>query len=1137
MRIKIIYYKAKYIFEPDEDNIISSLMKFCDLIKIDLKNLSFIHKGKELDTKKNLKEYKTKVLILYAYNLKRVIHDKNAKDILCPGCNNPAMLNIVNDEANIINCKRNHIHFGLPYKEFIKLNETKVIDAKCDVCGNDENLYGIALNMCSCGKNICSICLLYHDPRHKSINYYDRLCFCSQHNFPFLIYCHQCNINICEKCEPEHANHKTTNNKAIIPSDNELGRIEKNANEIIKLCKIVKDEINRTQMIFNKVVNYFQKNLEGYSLLNKNLLLWIKDIKNYETIKNIICLNENNKIYKKTLKDIMSYSFNNKINYLIKFYEDKKKELTIYYNNTKDNFIIFNETFVLKNKNNCSLIIRNEKKDLSEKYTIDEIYNESDLSTIKLKLIIEKKLNLYKMFFGCTNLISFDEDEFTNLDTDNITYLFSGCENVKTLPDLSINNVSNLYDFSNIFQKCCSLKSLPDISKWKTSKAIFLKCIFKDCTSLLYLPDISKWDTSSVQNMDELFSGCKSLTSLPNISVWDTSSLKSLNEMFRGCKSLTSFPEIRAWNISKVTDMIEVFKDCNINIAPDITISSKIKKSFLNTINYKQLQTKIYEKSLEKINYDKFCEAFLIISLNKKDGKNKERPEIIFKYPLDINNKFDLEDLSYSCFSTGIKAYIEEIPPIKKNFMFSFKNPHNQKYYLYNYYTYKKISLEKYYSEYKEKKENVKKEEIISETSSGNENHDANGFAFIPYCFCLISKYFYINQMAICLKSIYTLFKTINDENDYLVLRDLLLFIINSIPIPPINTQINFLIPCYYDYITIDCPIFKGYHLLNTYIDPALRNFISKDSENNKKIIWPLRILLNEKSLIILDKDENRLIKLCDAFLSLLYPFEWIHTYIPILNEKNVNHIDLSRPFFLGVNISMLDKVANFLKNEQIKEEVFLLYVYDGYMDFDLGSTLANRVNLNFESYFKKNIPDFPDNELYWKIMKIMKYNSKVGIKLYSNEAKILNREYQKNVMYYFSEYIHYIEKTKEKRRKPFYFHLGKTRLYDNYVKNKDSENLEYFKDMFFPDKKNKKKNNTIIDFESVKNKYHLNPYFSTMEEEVSNVQDFQKMIREKYKEDKINKNIFESDIELKESDFKINNDKILLIDEEENNK
>ena len=57
------------------------------------------------------------------------------------------------------------------------------------------------------------------------------------------------------------------------------------------------------------------------------------------------------------------------------------------------------------------------------------------------------------------------------------------------------------------------------------------------------------------------------------------------------------------------------------------------------------------------------------------------------------------------------------------------------------------------------------------------------------------------------------------------------------------------------------------------------------------------------------------------------------------------------------------------------------------------------------------------------------------------------------------------------------------------------------------------------------------------MEEEVSNVQDFQKMIREKYKEDKINKNIFESDIELKESDFKINNDKILLIDEQENNK
>ena len=42
--------------------------------------------------------------------------------------------------------------------------------------------------------------------------------------------------------------------------------------------------------------------------------------------------------------------------------------------------------------------------------------------------------------------------------------------------------------------------------------------IFSECDSLILLPDISKWDTQNVEYMEEMFKGCYSLISLPDIS-------------------------------------------------------------------------------------------------------------------------------------------------------------------------------------------------------------------------------------------------------------------------------------------------------------------------------------------------------------------------------------------------------------------------------------------------------------------------------------------------------------------------------------------------------------------------------------------------------------------------------------------
>ena len=42
--------------------------------------------------------------------------------------------------------------------------------------------------------------------------------------------------------------------------------------------------------------------------------------------------------------------------------------------------------------------------------------------------------------------------------------------------------------------------------------------LFYNCSSLKSLPDISNWNTTNVNNMSSLFDNCESLESLPDIS-------------------------------------------------------------------------------------------------------------------------------------------------------------------------------------------------------------------------------------------------------------------------------------------------------------------------------------------------------------------------------------------------------------------------------------------------------------------------------------------------------------------------------------------------------------------------------------------------------------------------------------------
>ena len=50
-----------------------------------------------------------------------------------------------------------------------------------------------------------------------------------------------------------------------------------------------------------------------------------------------------------------------------------------------------------------------------------------------------------------------------------MSYMFSNCIILSSLPDISVWDTSKVTDMNNMFNKCQALSSLPDISKWNIS--------------------------------------------------------------------------------------------------------------------------------------------------------------------------------------------------------------------------------------------------------------------------------------------------------------------------------------------------------------------------------------------------------------------------------------------------------------------------------------------------------------------------------------------------------------------------------------------------------------------------------------------------------------------------------------------
>ena len=337
-----------------------------------------------------------------------------------------------------------------------------------------------------------------------------------------------------------------------------------------------------------KVIENIDKNIPDSKFKKEMLELGLIPEKKMERAKEVINFykefrdNINKKNYDKTKKKRIECEEDNKNNANIEY----NNEINITYNIENENDIhIFGKNFVENNKDKCKLVFENKEYKMSQNFHIkNDIKNKLNELQIKLKYS-NNITNMSYMFSDCTSLSSLPD--IYKLNTDNATnmsYMFYHCNSLTSLPDISKWNTKNVTNMSNMFNDCKSLLSLPDISKWNTNNVTNMSCIFGCCLSLTSIPDISKWNTGNVTNMSIMFSDCKSLTSLPDISKWNTGNVTSMSYMFYNCKSLTLLPDISKWNTKNVTNMSYMFCDCkSLSSLPDI---SKWNSNNVKDISY-----------------------------------------------------------------------------------------------------------------------------------------------------------------------------------------------------------------------------------------------------------------------------------------------------------------------------------------------------------------------------------------------------------------------------------------------------------------------------------------------------------------------------------------------------------------------
>jgi hypothetical protein len=377
------------------------------------------------------------------------------------------------------------------------------------------------------------------------------------------------------------------------------------------------------------------------------------------------------------------------------------------------------------------------------------------------------------------------------------------------------------------------------------------------------------------------------------------------------------------------------------------------------------------------------------------------------------------------------------------------------------------------------------------------------------------------------------------------------MYLIHAIPIPAKNTKINFLIPYYRNCIEIDCPKLEDINIMNGSATTLLRYFTIDN------LILIFKLLITEKKILIIDEDYEKLSKVADGFISILYPFQWIHTYIPIMSDQMLKYLETFLPFLNGINKSLMGLVENVFREGEIEEsdEVFLIYISEEKDKIRLSSSLRGKKK-KLEKYINDNIPSLPSSLEKDLRNKLKKAKYEVDDMIKKNKKK-KNKEKQDlelqirdafidffvEMFHDYAQYLSFLDEDtvfnkslfleKRKYDKKFYNEILDTQLFQQFTQNVVNEDVGYFNSKIALREENKK-NKPTKNKENIKN-YCINPDFLKIENESGGIKELVKIAFEKYPEVKSKGviRILEHSIKIEDNKYKDKECKIYITPEE----
>ena len=207
-----------------------------------------------------------------------------------------------------------------------------------------------------------------------------------------------------------------------------IEEMKKDLNRNIKRIKEYKEETNILNELYNNFMINYKNDLDDYIIIINEILYYLNNLKNYETINNVI-----NFKLEILNKDINKYFINDNIKKriinLMDIFDRYINQIDIIYKINKDEnkLKIFGSEFVENNKNYI-IMIDNKINKIKENHII------KDKKRKNLKILL-----------------------FTDKEIKDMSFMFYGCSKLSSLADISKWNTNNVTDMSYMFCECKQL--------------------------------------------------------------------------------------------------------------------------------------------------------------------------------------------------------------------------------------------------------------------------------------------------------------------------------------------------------------------------------------------------------------------------------------------------------------------------------------------------------------------------------------------------------------------------------------------------------------------------------------------------------------------------------------------------------